>query len=92
MLGKRKKEVKQTPSLFDRARNELFGQIRHCGVLRATEDQKDTWFKDTMDYLAKRYPGVTEEELAQLNELGHRYCEPVRPHGGRSPQLAEGNS
>ncbi len=91
-MGKRKKEVKQTPSLFDRARNELFSQIKHCGVLKATEDQKDVWFKDTMEYMAKQYPGVTEEQLAELNELGRRFCEPVRSHGVQSAQLAEGSS
>lgn len=91
-MGKRKKEVKQTPSLFDRARNELFSQIKHCGVLKATEDQKDVWFKDTMEYMATRYPGVTAEQLAELNELGRRFCEPVRSHGVQSTQLTEGGS
>lgn len=88
-MGKRKKEGRQEPSVFDRARNELFGQIRHCGVLQATEDQRDIWFKETMEYMAKRYPGVSEEELSRLNALGRRYCEPVRPHGSRVGGLAE---
>jgi hypothetical protein len=85
-LGKRKKEGKTTASLFDRARNELFGQIRHCGVLQATQDQRDAWFDETIQYLAKRYPGVSEEQLALLKELGQRYCEPVIQHGDRVSQ------
>ena len=91
-MGKRKKEAKTATSLFDRARNELFGQIRHCGVLKATADQRNAWFDETMQYLAKRYPGVTQEELALLKELGQRYCEPVIQHGNRVGQPNGGSS
>ncbi len=90
-VGKRKKEGKQDASVFDRARNELFSQIQHCGVLEANEEQRETWFRDTMEYMAKRYPGVTEEQLAELAELGRRYCQPVIEHGSTS-QHTEGSS
>ncbi|UCC48677.1 MAG: hypothetical protein JSV41_00425 [Gemmatimonadota bacterium] len=80
-MGKRSKEGKNEPSVFDKARNELFSQIRHCGVLEATEDQREAWFRQTMEYVAKRYPQVTKEQLARLHEAGLRYCEPVIPHG-----------
>ena len=79
-MGKRKKGKHETTP-FDRARDELFSQIRHCGVLEATDDQRDGWFKDTMNYMAERYPDVTPEELKELEELGRRYCRPVIPHG-----------
>lgn len=91
-MGKRKKEGKHGPSMFDRARNELFSQIRHCGVLQATVEQQVSWFNDTMDYIAKRYPGVTEEELDLLKEQGLRYCQPVTPYGGSPAELAEGKA
>jgi hypothetical protein len=91
-LGKRKKEGKSEPSLFERARNELFSQIRHCGVLAATQEQRDAWFRETMQYMARRYPEVTQDELTRLNELGRRYCEPVRPHGGRNNVRTEEKS
>jgi hypothetical protein len=91
-LRKRKKEGKPEPSVFERARDELFSQIRRCGVLAATEEQRDAWFKETMEYLATRYPGVSQEELALLNELGRRYCEPVIPYSGRAGAHAEGKS
>jgi hypothetical protein len=81
MLGKRKKEGKQETSLFDRARNELFRQIQHCGVLQATRDQRTAWFDETIQYLAKRFPGMSQEELELLKQLGLRYCEPVIEHG-----------
>lgn len=91
-MSKRKKEGKHDTPLFDKARDELFSQIRRCGVLQATEDQRDAWFKETMEYMAKRYPGVTEEDLAQLSELGRRYCEPVTPYGGGNGEDSRGSS
>jgi hypothetical protein len=94
-LGKRSKEVRQKPSVFDKARNELLGQIRHCGVLEATEEQQDAWFKETIQYLAKRYPSVSEEELAELDTIGRRYCQPVISYGShdsRSRSDSEGTS
>lgn len=91
-MGKRKKEGKLQPSVFERARNELFSQIQHCGVLEATEEQREAWFEQTMDYLARRYPDIGPEELARLSELGRRYCQPVISHGGRAEAHTEGNS
>ncbi len=88
-MGKRKKEGKSEPSMFDRARNELFSQIRHCGVLDATDEQREAWLKDTMEYMAKRYPEVTREELQELELIGRRYCEPVIPHGDSDRALTE---
>ncbi len=90
-MGKRSKEGHSKPSAFDRARNELLSQIRHCGVLGATEEQKDSWFKETMQYLARRYPAVTQEELATLDAMGRRYCEPVITYGNGGGELGEGN-
>lgn len=82
-MSKRKKEGRRDLSAFDRARNELFSQIRHCGVLSATEEQRDAWFKETMEYISQRY-SVTPEQLAELDEVGRRYCEPVIPHGNKA--------
>ncbi len=89
-MGKRRKqEVKEELTLFDKARNELLSQIRHCGVLKATEEQQDAWFKETMDYLASRYSGVSEEQLAQLDALGRAYCKPVISYGNASTAGSE---
>ncbi len=80
-MSKRKKEGKGGPSLFSRARNELMSQIQHCGVLEATDEQRDAWFKETMDYLSNRYSGITQDELKRLEEIGRRYCQPVISYG-----------
>ncbi len=90
-MGKRSKEGKNEPSVFDKARNELFSQIRHCGVLQATQDQREAWFRQTMEYISKRYPQVTQEQLAELRAAGLRYCEPVIPHGSRGRDEREDN-
>ena len=89
MSKRSKKEGKGQPTLFDRARNELFSQIRHCGVLNATEEQQDAWFRETMDYLAKRYPGVSADQLQELDALGRRYCQPVIRYGSASTASSE---
>ncbi len=91
-MGKRSKEGRSQASVFDRARNELMSQIRHCGVLRATEEQRDAWFKETMEYLEKRYPQVTKEQLAELDVIGRRYCEPVIGYGARNTALSREES
>lgn len=80
-MSKRSKEDKNKTSVFESARNELLSQIKHCGVLEATDDQRDKWFKDTMDYLIKRYPGIGQEQLTELEQLGRRYCRPVIAYG-----------
>ena len=89
MSKRRNQEGSGEPTLFDQARNELLSQIRHCGVLRATEEQQDTWFNETMDYLAGRYAGVSEEQLAELDALGRAYCRPVISYGGASTAGSE---
>jgi len=66
------------PRVFDQARDELFSHILRCGVLEALLEHQKEWFDDTMLYLAERYDGLNEEELAQLRTLGERYCQPVQ--------------
>lgn len=60
----------------DRARDELFSHIRRCGVLEVEREQREEWLSDTVGYLSERYPDLTEMELAELQEIGHRYCMP----------------
>lgn len=84
-----KKSDKYKPTVFDKARDELLSQIRHCGVLQATEEQKDAWFQETMDYMAERYPEASKEQLEKLEEVGRRYCRPVIPHGKGSNAITQ---
>lgn len=65
-------------SSFDQARDELFSHILRCGVIDALPEHRKDWFDDTMGYLGERYEDLTEEQVAQLRQLGERYCEPVR--------------
>src|SRR5438067_13727917 len=97
-MAKKRSEPRKlsTPTAFEQARDELFSHILRCGVLEATPEHQKEWFDDTMLYLADRYEGLTEDDLAQLRTLGERYCRPVvgrrTPVGadacGRLPQAA----
>ncbi len=78
-MGKRKtsRPAPNTPGPFEQARDELFSHILRCGVLEAAPEHQKEWFDDTMDYLAERYEGLSDEELDELRRLGERYCQPV---------------
>lgn len=76
-MGKGKYE----PTDLERARDELFSHIQRCNVLEATPDQQQEWLEDTVEYLSERYPALSRKELAELKQLGDRYCSPAIPHG-----------
>lgn len=63
---------------FAQARDELFSHILRCGVIDALPEHQKDWFDDTMLYLADRYEDLSEEELAQLRQLGERFSQPVQ--------------
>jgi hypothetical protein len=66
------------PSQFDQARDEMFSHILRCGVIEALPEHQKDWFDDTMQYIAERYTGLTDQERSQLRVLGERYCQPVQ--------------
>ena len=72
---------KYKPTSLEMARDELFSHIRRCGVLEAESEERAEWMKDTVGYLGERYPDLSETELAELAEIGTRYCQPAIPHG-----------
>ena len=61
----------------DRARDELFSHIHRCGVIEASQDDQDSWMTETIEYLAERYPDLSERELFELKTVGMRFCQPV---------------
>lgn len=65
---------------FGRARDELFSHINRCGVLQASPEQQAEWMEDTIDYMAERYPDLSEEALGELRMIGIRFCQPVIAH------------
>jgi hypothetical protein len=67
--------------LKDRARDELFSHINRCGVLGAGEEHQTQWMEETMDYLAERYPDLSDSDLKELYTVGMRFCRPAIPHG-----------
>lgn len=67
--------------LMDRARDELFSHINRCGVLDASPEDQKTWMEETIDYLAERYPDLSDLHLDQLHSIGLRFCQPAIGHG-----------
>jgi len=80
-MGKKKRKLREyTPSSFEQARDELFSHILRCGVLEAAPEHQKDWFDDTMQYLAERYPDLSDEHVSELRLLGERFCKPIKPH------------
>jgi hypothetical protein len=68
-------------NMVTRARDELFSHINRCGVLQAEEDDQQHWMEETIDYLAERYPDLSDGDLQDLSSVGMRFCQPAIPHG-----------
>lgn len=68
-------------TVLSRARDELFSHINRCGVLQAEADDQQHWMDETIDYLAERYPDLSDAELQDLFDVGMRFCQPAIPHG-----------
>ena len=68
-------------NMLNRARDELFSHINRCGVLQAEDEDQRHWMDETIDYLAERYPDLTDGDLQDLYSVGIRFCQPAIPHG-----------
>jgi hypothetical protein len=68
-------------NMVSRARDELFSHINRCGVLQAGEEDQRHWMDETIDYLAERYPDLSDADLQDLYSVGIRFCQPAIPHG-----------
>jgi hypothetical protein len=68
-------------NMITRARDELFSHINRCGVLQAEENDQQHWMEETIDYLAERYPDLSDSDLQDLFSVGMRFCQPAIPHG-----------
>lgn len=66
---------------FDRARDELMSHVVRCDVLEAEMDHREEWLRETMDYMAERYPMLSELELTKLEMVGKQFIKPPIPHG-----------
>lgn len=83
---------KHKTTTFDRARDELFSHIHRCEVIGATRDQQVEWMGDTLEFMAERYPDLSEQDLQGLKDLGLRFCQPVIPHGREETDEDEGEA
>jgi hypothetical protein len=76
-MSKNKTQSAASPSALEKARDELYSHILRCGVIGAQNDHQKEWFDDTIDYMAERYPTLSDGQLTDLRLLGERYCQPV---------------
>lgn len=73
---------------LDLARDDLMSHIHRCGVLKAAPEHQVEWLDETIDYLGECYPAMSPAELAELKEIGVRFCQPVIPHGKGNTALS----
>lgn len=66
---------------LDKARDELMSHVVRCDVLDAAMEHRAEWLDDTMDYMADRWPSLSDLQLAQLEMMGREYLRPVIRHG-----------
>jgi len=78
-----------TEKIFAQARDELFSHINRCGVLQATEEDREHWMDETIEYLGERFPDLTDADLAELKAVGIRFCQPAIPHGAAAEATEE---
>ncbi|MGH7481073.1 MAG: hypothetical protein ACRELV_02885 [Longimicrobiales bacterium] len=73
---------------FDRARDEMFSLVHRCDVLDAAEQERKAWVKETVEYMAGRYPTLKKMELVKLETVGRNFCAPVIRHGAGSTAVS----
>jgi hypothetical protein len=49
-----------------------------CGVVGSGADDQAEWFKQTMQYMAERYPELSEQQIDELGKLGARFAQPPK--------------
>lgn len=66
---------------FDRARDELMSHVIRCDVLEAELEHREEWLAETMEYMAERYPMLSDLEMTKLEMVGKQFIKPPIPHG-----------
>ncbi len=64
-----------------KARDELMSHTARCQVLDSAQPDRMEWLADTIEYMASRYPGLSDLELTQLESIGRQFIKPVIAHG-----------
>lgn len=82
---------KHETTTLDRARDELYSHIHRCDVLEAREEEQHEWLEETMEFMKERYPDLEKMEVAKLEVLGRRFCQPIIPHGKGNTAISRQN-
>jgi hypothetical protein len=81
---------KHDPTIMTKARDELMSHTIRCDVLEAHPEDRVDWLQDTMDYMAGRYPQLTDLQLTRLEMIGTQFIKPVIPHGAGNTARTRG--
>jgi len=77
---------------MDQARDELMSHVVRCDVLEAEMEHRAEWLQETMDYMAERYPMLSDLQLTQLEMMGRQFIKPAIPHGqGHTSRTRDNN-
>lgn len=72
----------QKTTMMDRARDELMSHVVRCDVLASPSmEDRLTWLAETMEFMAERYPMLSDLQIAHLETMGRRFIRPAIPHG-----------
>jgi hypothetical protein len=74
----RRRPTVAVPAVFAEARDELLHHIMQCGVIDSDSAHQMEWFNETMAYMSERYHELGPDDLAQLRQLGERFCQPPK--------------
>ena len=72
---------KHGPTIMTKARDELMSHTIRCDVLEALPEDRVEWLNETIDYMAGRYPQLSDLQLTRLEMIGKQFIKPVIPHG-----------
>ena len=78
---------KHDPTIMTKARDELMSHTIRCDVLEAHPDDRVEWLDETIDYMAGRYPQLSDLQLTRLEMIGKQFIKPVIPHGSGNTAL-----
>ena len=55
--------------------------VVRCDVFDAEMEHRQEWLAETMEYMAERYPMLSDLQLTQLEMVGRQFIKPPIPHG-----------
>lgn len=81
---------KYDPTVMTKARDELMSHTIRCDVLEAHPEDRVEWLDETIDYMAGRFPQLSDLQVTRLEMIGKQFIKPVIPHGAGKTAMNRG--